>query len=81
MSKQERHAEAHRLANAYEEAGRPIMAGLLRVEAFNILERPDDWRPVHKPSIGPYTEDCPLVCMNCDESYVSGEECKGREGE
>lgn len=60
-------AKAHAMANAYEKAGNPMMAGVLRVEADNILDRPDDWKPIHKPSIGPYTEDNPCVCVNCGE--------------
>ena len=67
MNKQEESNKAHALANAHKAAGNPIMAGLLRVEAANILERPDDWKPIHKPSIGPYTTANPCVCVNCGE--------------
>lgn len=67
MNIEQESAKAHALANAYEEAGSPIMAGILRVEAHNILQRPADWKPIHKPSIGPYTEESPCVCVNCGE--------------
>ena len=36
MSDPDQAAKAHALANAYEDAGSPIMAGLLRVEAHNL---------------------------------------------
>jgi len=65
---EEAYNKAHALANAYEEAGNPILAGILRVEAANIIERGNDWKPIHKPSIGPYGEDNPCVCVNCGRS-------------
>jgi hypothetical protein len=58
-------AEAHAHANAYEAAGCPILAGLLRVEAANIAARPKDWKPIHKPNVGPYTDGKFCYCVNC----------------
>lgn len=76
MGCKEESQKAHALANAYEDAGHPILAGLLRVEAHNILDRGNDWKPIHKPNIGPYTDDNPgPFCMNCDEPYISGGVC------
>ena len=68
-------AKAHRCANTYEAAGYPVMAGLLRVEAANISDRPKDWKPIHKPSIGRrepphYDEDNPFVCVHCGLALI-----------
>jgi len=80
-SRIEESSKAHSMANAYEAAGNAVVAGMLRVEAANILERPLDWRPIHKPRIGPSTEDKPCVCVNCGKPSRDPLSCDFGEGE
>ena len=63
-SVEEQVREAELSSAAYDQAGDPIMAGLMRVEAGNIPTR-ENWKPVHKPSLGPYTETNLKVCLGC----------------
>ena len=65
-------AEYHAQANVCEAAGQPMMAGLLRVEASNIAQRPKDWKPIHKPSIGPYSDTKPPYCVHCGRGLRYG---------
>jgi len=76
-----RSAEFHAEANRQEAAGDHAMAGLLRVEAANIMERPLDWKPIHKPSLGPYSADNPCVCVHCGRSSRDPLSCDFGEGD
>lgn len=79
--KEKQIAEYHAHANAYDAVGCPILAGLLRVEAANLAERPENWRPIHKPSIGPYSKDNTCHCVNCGRPSNDPFRCDFGEGE
>ncbi len=66
------------LAEKYERAGDPIMAGLMRVEAHNDRS---NWVKRHKPSLGPYGPNNPGSCEDCGKPWVewkgTSEPCPG----
>lgn len=55
------------LAEEAYQAGNPILAGMLRVEAGNTKFR-RSMKPIHKPSLGPYSANNPNVCLKCGQS-------------
>lgn len=61
-------AEFVKLASEADERGDPILAGIYRVEAGN--DRSGHVK-VHKPNLGPYSDENQRKCVDCGASLNS----------